>query len=481
MNQAHICGEMTCVRWVTTAAKECNHSVAYVRFLVQGTGLSTEAARMSRIAVAVLGVALVAAVQAPAAAAARSAAAAQSPRTPASSKPSPKPSSKPPPKPPSQPSHAAGPTLPVPVATEPVPTSSCPRQPPINGNFVSSVTTQPWAQQALDFSSVWPLTKGQGVEVAVVDSGVDTSPQLARKVTAIDPSRTGYADCVGHGTAVAGIIAATDLPDVPFEGVAPGARILSVKVQNAESTKTGSATLAQGISEAASLGAKVINVSITTPVSTPELRSAVTSALSKGAVIVAAGGNDSEQTGVGPFYPASYAASYPGVLSVGAVASDGSRAPFSDQRSHVEVTAPGENVTSDYPGGYITQLSGTSFATAFVSGVAALVRARYPNLSASAVVSRIEETANGNTGPGTGDGLVNPFQAVTAILPSGPVRSPSPPVRRQPVSVSRAPLPDRSAIGTALEVTAGALGATAVVALGAVVIREGRRRRWRAG
>jgi subtilisin family serine protease len=147
----------------------------------------------------------------------------------------------------------------------------------------------------------------------------------------------------------------------------------------------------------------------------------------------------------------------------------------------VEVTAPGENVTSDYPGGYITQLSGTSFATAFVSGVAALVRARYPNLSAPAVVGRIEETANGNTGSGTGDGLVNPFQAVTAILPSGPVPSPSPPVRPRPVSVSRAPLPDRSAIDTALEVTAGALGATAVVALGAVVIREGRRRRWRAG
>jgi membrane-anchored mycosin MYCP len=478
MNQAHICGEMTCVRWVTTAAKECNHSVAYVRFLVQGTGLSTEAARMSRIAVAVLGVALVAAVQAPAAAAARSAAAAQSPRTSASSKPSPKPAAKPP-KPSSQPSHAAGPTLSPLVTSEPQPTQNCPPTPPPQG-FTSRVTTEPWAQKALDFSSVWPLTEGQGVEVAVVDSGVDFSPQLAGKVTAADLTGTGVADCVGHGTDVAGIIAATELPDVPFEGVAPEARILSVKVQNAESSSLGSATLALGIREAASLGAKVINVSITTG-NTPALAAAVAFALRQGAVIVAAGGNDSEETGVGPFYPASYAASYRGVLSVGAVASDGSRPSYSDLRSHVEVTAPGDNVTSDCPGGYNTQLSGTSFATAFVSGVAALVRARYPNLSAPAVVSRIEETANGNTGPGTGDGLVNPFQAVTAILPSGPVASSSPPVRRQPVSVTRAPLPDRSAIDTATEVTAGALGATAVVALGAVVIREGRRRRWRAG
>jgi membrane-anchored mycosin MYCP len=285
---------------------------------------------------------------------------------------------------------------------------------------------------------------------------------------------------VGHGTDVAGIIAATDLPDVPFEGVAPEARILSVKVQNAETSTTGNATLAQGIRDAALLGAKVINVSIVTA-NTPALAAAVAFALRQGAVIVAAGGNDSEQTGVGPFYPASYAASHPGVLSVGAVASDGSRASYSDLNSHVEVTAPGNDVTSDSPGGYDTQLSGTSFATAFVSGVAALVRARYPTLSAPAVVRRIEQTANGNTGPGTGDGLVNPFLAVTAILPSGPGPSLPPSVRPQPVSVSRAPLPDRSAIDTALEVTAGALGATAVVALGAVVIRQGRRRRWRAG
>jgi membrane-anchored mycosin MYCP len=212
---------------------------------------------------------------------------------------------------------------------------------------------------------------------------------------------------------------------------------------------------------------------------TPQLSQAVRFALRQGAVIVAAGGNDGPGTGTGPFYPASYP--YPGVLSVGAVESDGSLAPFSDQGSHVAVTAPGVGITSAWPGGFANgSLNGTSFATAFVSGVAALVRSRFPGLSGPAVVDRIEATANGATGPGTGNGLVNPLEAVTAILPSGAAPSPSPSARPRPVSVSRAPPPDQAVRRTALAITAGALGAAALVALGAVVISQGRRRRWRA-
>jgi membrane-anchored mycosin MYCP len=244
-------------------------------------------------------------------------------------------------------------------------------------------------------------------------------------------------------------------------------------VNNQESGSA--ATLAQGITDAALEGAQVINVSITTG-NTPGLRAAVAGALRKGAVIVAAGGNDTQQTGHGPFYPASY----PGVLSVGAVGQDGSRAPFSDLHSSVAVTAPGVNVTSTTPGGY-QAYNGTSFATAFVSGVVALVRSRYPRMSGPAVVKRIEETADGNTGPGTGDGLVNPLLAVTAILAPAVAQSPGPTPRPRPVSVERAPLPDLAARTTALQVVAGALGLTALVAIGAVVIREGRRRHWHAG
>jgi membrane-anchored mycosin MYCP len=424
---------------------------------------------MRRIAGAVLGVALAAAAQAPAVAAAGSA---RQPAVVVSAKPSSKPSTKqssgPPPKQPSQPPRS---TVPTPVATEPQPTQNCPGP----GQVSSRVTAVPWAQAALDWSSVWPLTEGRGVTVAVVDSGVAFSPQLAGKVKAIDLTGTGYGDCIGHGTGVAGIIAASDLQAQgnPFEGVAPDAKILSIKVQNQESGT--SAALAQGITDAALEGAQVINVSITTG-NSPVLRSAVASALRQGAVIVAAGGNDDQQTGHGPFYPASY----PGVLSVGAVAQDGSLAPFSDLHSQVAVTAPGVNVTSTTPGGY-QAYNGTSFATAFVSGVAALVRSRYPKLSGPGVVKRIEETADGNTGPGTGNGLVNPLQAVTAILAPAVAQSPSPTPKPRPVSVERASLPDVAARTTVLEVVAGTLGLTALVAIGAVAIRAGRRRRWRAG
>lgn len=444
---------------------------------------------MRRFAAALLGLAVVAAAQAPAAAAARSVAARQAaqgpqaaqlpqaphmPRAPAAAKPSPKPSPKP--TPPAKPSRPAPPAAPTPTSSEPRPTANCPPSPPPEP-VSAHVTGVPWAQQALDFSSVWPLTEGQGVTVAVVDSGVDYTPQLAGRVTAINVGQ-GTADCDGHGTAVASIIAASDLQaqGVSFEGVAPAAKILSIKVQNSGTANSGVA-LAQGIRDAALLNAKVINVSIQTG-NSPGLASAVAFALKQGSVIVAAGGNDTQQTGVGPFYPASY----PGVLSVGAVASDGSLYNLSDLRSHVAVTAPGVNVTSAYPGaGYqVNDLDGTSFATAFVSGVAALLRSRYPHLGGAAVVRRIEETANGNTGPGTGDGLVNPLQAVTAIMPSATPAAP-PSARPQPVPVYRAPPPDRAAIDTALGATAAALGAAAVAALAAVVISQGRRRRWRAG
>jgi membrane-anchored mycosin MYCP len=427
--------------------------------------LASEAARMSRIAVAVLGVVLVAAAQAPAVAAAGSA---RQPVVVVTTKPSPKRSSSPPPK---QPSQLTPPAVPTPVATQPQPSQNCPGP----GQVSSKVTSVPWAQEALDWSSVWPLTKGQGVTVAVVDSGVAFSPQLAGKVKAIDLTGTGYGDCIGHGTGVAGIVAASDVQAQgnPFEGVAPGAKILSIKVNNQESGS--SATLAQGITDAALEGVQVINVSITTG-SSPGLRAAVAFALRQGAVIVAAGGNDDQETGHGPFYPASY----PGVLSVGAVGQDGSLAPFSDLHSHVAVTAPGVNVTSTTPGGY-QAYNGTSFATAYVSGVVALVRSRYPRMNGPEVVKRIEETADGNTGPGTGNGLVNPLLAVTAILAPAVAQSPLPTPRPRAVPVERAPLPDLAARSTALEVVAGALGLAALVAIGAVVIRAGRRRRRGAG
>jgi len=362
----------------------------------------------------------------------------------------------------------------VPAGQLPGPVNGCP-----GGQGVAPPAATPWAQQALSFSSVWGLTEGAGVTVAVIDSGVDANPQFGGRVT-VGPDLTGEAagmpagaDCVGHGTAVASIIAAAPQAGVSFAGVAPQAQILSIKITNSETGIPADAT-ATAIRDAVGLGASVINLSLA-DANTPALQSAVQFAEASNVVLVAAAGNDTGG-GKGPFYPAAY----PGVLSVGAVAQDGSLAPFSDTRTPVTVTAPGVGIASAYPGTYPDAYSlednGTSFATAFVSGVAALVRASHPNLGAAQVTGRIAATADGAAGPGTGHGLVNPVQAVTAVLPED---------RAQPVAqhvlVSRPAAPGTRGRTVAVAIAGGALGLVLVVIAAAAVIPAGRRRGWRAG
>lgn len=347
----------------------------------------------------------------------------------------------------------------------------------------------PWAQQALDYSSVWKFTQGAGVTVAVIDSGVDANPQFGSRVSvgpmfAKAPSGPAYADCVGHGTMVAGIIAAAPRAGTPFAGVAPQAHILSIKVTNSEGG-ISSTTLASAIGQAIMKGAQVINVSIDTPVDSPDLRGIVNYALQHNIVVVAAVGNDeppADGTGPpthGPFYPADY----PGVLSVGAVDADGNLASFSDKKTNVSVTAPGKDITSTFPGtsgdSYAAD-DGTSFAAPFVSGEVALVRSRYPNLSAQQVARRITETADGPAGAGTGNGLINPVQAVTAVLPRGAAAAGAAAARPGPVSVNRA-APNRSEKMVAASLAGGAFAVAALVIAAAVVIPAGRRRGWRPG
>jgi type VII secretion-associated serine protease mycosin len=346
---------------------------------------------------------------------------------------------------------------------------------------VQDVTGRPWAQERLKFRQVWSLSQGDGVVVAVVDSGVDSShPQLAGKVVeSVDVTGTGTDDCVGHGTAVAGIIAARDLTSrgVPFMGVAPGARILAVKQTDRQDGDV--ARLAEGIRRAADLGAQVINVSVQA-YDQPDLKAAVTYAQGKDVVIVAAAGNVQQQGG--PVTP-SYPANYPGVIAVGSASRDGTRSEFSNGATRVSVTAPGDGITSTWVGGgYRTDLQGTSFATPYVAGVAALVRSRYPELDYWQVKRRIEITANGGGASGTGAGMVNPTQAVSAVLPDA--AEPDQQATRGTgwsAVVDRRAEPDRRARAVAIGVAGGAAGVTGLVVFGALTIPRGRRRRWRPG
>jgi membrane-anchored mycosin MYCP len=351
------------------------------------------------------------------------------------------------------------------------------------GELASPGAAAPWAQQVLGFSDAWQFTRGQGENVAVIDSGVSGNQQLSGRVR-VEQSLTGTSaglDCVDHGTGVAGIIAAAPKQRDPFAGVAPGAEILSIKVTDREGVDAGS--LAAGIMDAVDDHAQIINVSDQVG-NTPALSGAVLFAARRNVVIVAAAGNIDQQTGsTGPFYPAAYAgdpAAYPNVLSVGAIDPVGAVPGFSRPvQTNVSVVAPGAGVLTIAPGGTFKQQDGTSFAAPFVAGVAALVRASHPKLTAAQVVSRIIATADGGTGAGagrTGAGMVDPLQAVTAVLPAaGQQAAPQP--APDPVSIPRTARPDRFTRMLVACVTGGALGAAGLVVVAAVVIPAGRRRR----
>ncbi|NUP48291.1 MAG: type VII secretion-associated serine protease mycosin, partial [Catenulispora sp.] len=280
----------------------------------------------------------------------------------------------------------------------------------------------PWAQSRMAFTRVWPVTQGAGVTVAVVDSGVDRHPQLGDAVTdggdVYQPGGSARVDAAGHGTLVAGIIAARPAAGVGFAGVAPAARVLAVKVAEGECATSADA-IGAGIEAAIAGGATVVNVSITSQNPSARLRQAVLDAQAHSVVVVAASGNEADSGN-----PTEYPAALPGVLAVAAIGADGKRAAFSGTGEQIGVAAPGDAITSlgaQTDGfGVVGGAAGTSFAAPYVTGVAALVRAEYPDLSASQVVRRIEATADhpaAGPDPQSGWGVVNPYAAVTAVLP----------------------------------------------------------------
>jgi membrane-anchored mycosin MYCP len=344
--------------------------------------------------------------------------------------------------------------------------------------------TAPWAEQQLRPSSVWDLTQGSGQVVAVLDSGVSAAaPALAgavlpgRNVAAGGPANT---DCTGHGTFVAGLIAARPTAGSGFAGVAPRARILPVNVVNSDGDATSSA-VAAGISFALAHGATVIDVCPAVPPGPSRaLASAVAAALARNVVVIApvtaAGVNDSDQV--------SYPAAYPGVIAVTATDATGTPIAGAGVGVRVDLAAPGSGVTSIGPlgPGQVTA-TGAALATGFVAGTVALVRSYYPQLPVAQVVQRLEATAeppgDALPDPQVGYGIVAPYIAVTTVLPaeSGgvpPAASPAPAVNLPPPA-----RPDTWPEAAALLVCS-VMAVGLVVGIGAMhIFRSGRRRRWR--
>lgn len=345
-------------------------------------------------------------------------------------------------------------------------------------------------QLAMDLPAAWRISRGAGQLVAVLDTGVRPGPRLPDVEPGGDyvESTDGLTDCDGHGTLVAGIIAGQP-GDGGFAGIAPGARLVSLRVTSAKfspRTPGGDPTLAgasvavtalaRAIVHAADLGARVINISAVTclpadqSVEQSELGAALRyAAVAKDAVIVAAAG-DSGATG----WAAGAAACesnpltdmsrptdsrnwagvrsvsipswwQPYVLSVASLAPDGQPSKFSMAGPWVGIAAPGETIVSVSnrdDGGLadalpnqrrqLIPLNGTGYAAGYVSGAVALVRSTYPEWTARQVVQRITATAhNGARAPSNvvGAGMLDAVAALTWDLPAT-TKSDAAPVKR---------------------------------------------------
>jgi subtilisin family serine protease len=270
----------------------------------------------------------------------------------------------------------------------------------------------------IDAPRAWGFTTGRAETiVAVIDSGLDTRhPDLASRLwtnpleipgNGRDDDANGYADDVhgwnflantadvrdddGHGTQVAGIIAASANGGGAVAGIDWRARVMPLKFIDAQGDGFISDAV-RAIRYAVDNGARVINASWGTPDPSPALNRAIRDAGRRGVVFVTAAGNDARNTDVDRSYPASLR--QPGMITVAALNPAGRLAAFSNNGPHtVHLAAPGVRVlTTDLGGGYAT-ISGTSMAAPFATGVAALVAAQNPTWGAAEIVQRIVATA----------------------------------------------------------------------------------------
>ncbi|MGC5254926.1 type VII secretion-associated serine protease mycosin [Gordonia sp. DT218] len=332
------------------------------------------------------------------------------------------------------------------------------------------------AQSMMNLPEAWRFSRGRGQKVAVIDTGITPHPRLGHVQAGGDyvSSGNGLVDCDAHGTLVAGIIAAAPSRTDAFAGVAPDASLISIRQSSgAYSAKdrrsddsdptVGSGygsvrTLANAVVRAVDLGATVINISEVACASAGSrlndrsLGAAVKYAYDRNVVVVVAAGNLSQNSGCQHQNPApaggdtdgwgsvstiaSPAWFSPYVLAVGSVdAGTGAPSGFSLHGPWVSVAAPGTDIVSldstrgssrlvdaqqgqDGP----IPIAGTSFATPYVAGAVALVRARFPRLRPAEVMARITRTAHA---PGTGRdteigyGVIDPVAALTSEIPDG--------------------------------------------------------------
>ncbi|MEU9511610.1 S8 family serine peptidase [Micromonospora sp. NPDC048169] len=288
---------------------------------------------------------------------------------------------------------------------------------PVNLEPNSSSSEKQWHLRYLKATQAHNLNQGEDVIVAVLDTGVSPHPDLAGNLLngadmTLGGSSGGRSDSSGHGTGMAGLIAATGRGGAA-QGIAPQSKILPVVVTPPDG-RGNPDVLAEGIDFAASQGAKVISISSVGGAS-PKLVQAIRIAAAADITIVAAAGNRPEDTFVG--YPAVEEA----VIAVGGVDRTGNHAAISVAGPEIDVVAPAVDIYSTGLNGGYRVGTGTSDATAIVAGAAALIRSKYPNLPAAEVAHRLTATAVDKGPPGRDDqygyGVIDLVAALTADVP----------------------------------------------------------------
>jgi thermitase len=276
-----------------------------------------------------------------------------------------------------------------------------------------------WGPRRIGAPAAWDAARGAGVTIAVLDTGVDLGHEdLASKVDTLNDRDFvnldfDASDDNGHGTHCAGIAAAATDNGIGMAGMAPAARILPVKVLDAAG-QGSSSTLASGIRWAADHGATVISASLGSALGSQTLHDAVTYALSKGAVVVAAAGNGN--TGL------QYPAAYPEAIAVGATDKADVRADYSNTGPELDLAAPGGSASagiwSTVIGDYGTKV-GTSMAAPHVAGTVALVRSAYPTATPARIADALRASATDRGDPGFdvayGYGLVRADRALAYL------------------------------------------------------------------
>ncbi|WP_127357910.1 S8 family serine peptidase [Actinacidiphila soli] len=362
-----------------------------------------------------------------------------------------------------------------------------------------SIRDSQWPLSEFDAEQVWQLSTGKGVTVAVIDSPVDgTHPDLSGNVLPGKNFVTGgtanrndsTVDGDSHGTAMASLIAGHGHGaggSAGVKGLAPDAKILPVGI-NFENS--GSTEWAEALRYAVDQGATVVNMSFDAGIAySSDEKDAVAYAAEKDVLLVGGAGNTGAQR-------VSFPAGAAGVVAVGAVGKDGVVWENSNSGEHLMLTAPGEYIRSAANGGGYRLANGTSDATAYVSATAALLRSKYPDLTAGQIANRLVKTAGlpssakGLSLPDKhyGYGFIRPYHALADDIPAGskqgPLRTPDAATSASPSTATTAggsdanssASSDSSGLGAGVFVIIGVAVLVVVIVLVIVLSKRGGRR-----